>query len=254
MLAPDQGTRWPEPLAYRRIACHAQVPPMAAGLAWEAAGGSSQRAEAAREARELLDLAERDLTQDRLRLVVIGGLPGTGKSTLAVRVAGALGATLLRSDEVRRQLAGIDPGEPAPAPFGQGLYRPEMTEATYAELLRLAREALVSGQSVVADASWHEPGWRDQAVSLAGATGAEPREFRCVLPTDVIMQRITGGGAAGGQSEATAAVVRGLAASIEPWPSAADVDTTASPDEVAEEVLRMIAAGGAGESRQQGGA
>jgi hypothetical protein len=243
MLAPEQGTGWPEPLAYRRIGYRAQAPPMAAGLAWEASGGPSQRAEA-REANELAGLAEPGLTQDPVRLVLIGGLPGTGKSTLAIRVAGALGAALLSSDQVRGQLAAA----------GQGLYRPEMTEATYAELLRLATEALTAGRSVVVDASWHESAWRDRAASLAAAARAEIREFRCVLPTEVIVQRITGGLASDGPSEATAAVVRGLAASIEPWPAAVDVDTTASPDEVAEEVLGAITSGSAGASRQQGGA
>lgn len=237
------GDRWPDSLAHHHIAYRAQVRCKVAALAWEqAAEGSQRRTESARDARQLLELAGRHLAEGRVRLVVIGGLPGTGKSTLAARVAAALGAVLIRSDEVRKQLAGLEPGVSAAAPFGQGLYRPEMTEATYTELLGQARAALAGGQSVVADASWHEPRWRDEVRSLAAAVTADLSEFRCVLPTEVIMERIKG--RSGGPSDATADVVMRLAASQQRWPTAVEVDTVRSPDEVTEQVLAVVRAAG----------
>ena len=63
------------------------------------------------EARRLHDLALGYLERARARLVVVGGLPGTGKSTLAARLAESQGWTLLRSDEVRKELFGPAPGE-----------------------------------------------------------------------------------------------------------------------------------------------
>jgi 2-phosphoglycerate kinase len=49
------------------------------------------------------------LRQGRVSLVVVGGPPATGKSTLAGALADRLGAVLMSSDHVRKELAGIDP-------------------------------------------------------------------------------------------------------------------------------------------------
>lgn len=238
------GDTWPDSLAHHHIAYRAQVRAKVAALAWEQADeGSPGRDRAAREARQLLSLAATHLTAGRVRLVVVGGLPGTGKSTLAGRLGEALGAAVLRSDEIRKQLAGIDTTAPAPAPFGQGLYRPEMTEATYGELLRRARAALAAGQSVVADASWHDPAWREAARTLAGQVVADLAELRCDLPIGLIVARVGTRAAAGGDaSDATTALVRQLAASQQPWPSALAVDTTVPPAQVAQNVLRSLGA------------
>jgi predicted kinase len=79
----------------------------------------------------LLAQARRHLEASAVRLVVVGGLPGTGKSTLAAGLADALGATVIRSDEVRKELAGLRPDQPAPTAFGEGLYGPTAAAATY---------------------------------------------------------------------------------------------------------------------------
>ena len=50
----------------------------------------------------------------RVQLVVVGGLPGTGKTTLAAAVGDELGWPVLRSDEIRKALAGLGPLEHAP--------------------------------------------------------------------------------------------------------------------------------------------
>ena len=187
------GDTWPDSLAHHHIAYRAQVRAKVAALAWEQADeGSRAQDRAAREAQHLLSLAAEHLRAGRVALVVIGGLPGTGKSTLAGYLGEALGAAVLRSDEIRKQLAGIDPAVPAPAPFGQGLYRPEMTEATYGELLRRAQGLLAAGGSVGADASWHDPAWREAARTLAGAGSPALAEGRGGLAVRVVVG--TGGG------------------------------------------------------------
>ncbi len=238
------GDNWPESLAHHHIAYRAQVRAKVAALAWEQAdAGSRAQEQAARDARHLLDLAAWHLAAGRVRLVVVGGLPGTGKSTLASRLGEVLDAVVLRSDEVRKQLAGFDPARPAPAPFGQGLYRPEMTEATYGELLRRARVALSGGRSVIADASWHDPAWRVAARTLATQASADLAELRCELPIEAIVERVDGRAAAGGDaSDATVTLVRRLAASQQPWPSAQTVNTGPPPAQVAETVLRSLGA------------
>jgi hypothetical protein len=233
---------WPDSLAHHHIAYRAQVRAKVAALAWEQADeGSAGQARAAQEARQLLGLAAAHLAAGRIRLVVVGGLPGTGKSTLAARLGDALGAAVLRSDVIRKQLAGWDARTPAPAPFGQGLYSPEMTKATYGELLRQARAVLGAGQSVVADASWLDPAWRETARGLAAEVSADLTEVRCDLPIEMIVARVDARAAAGNDlSDATADLVRRLAASQQPWPSALAVDTTPPPAMVVEKVRRAL--------------
>jgi aminoglycoside phosphotransferase family enzyme len=82
------------------------------------------------------DLTLRHLRASTVRLILIGGPPATGKTTLAGRVADRLGAVVLSSDHVRKELAGLDPVTSAAATYRQGIYAPTWTERTYAELTR----------------------------------------------------------------------------------------------------------------------
>jgi aminoglycoside phosphotransferase family enzyme/predicted kinase len=101
------------------------------------------------------------------RLIAIGGLSGTGKTTLAMALApevGAIpGAVVLRSDVIRKRLAGV-PLEQAMPP---GWYTRENSAATYRELTELARIALQAGHSVVADAVFAAKEERDAIEAVA---------------------------------------------------------------------------------------
>ena len=55
-------------------------------------------------ARAHLEQAHAHLTAGRVQLVLIGGLPGTGKSTLASGLERELGMCVVRSDELRKTL------------------------------------------------------------------------------------------------------------------------------------------------------
>ena len=67
-------------------------------------------------------------------LVLVGGLPGTGKSTLAGALADRLGFTVLSSDRIRKELAGVPAGQRCAALWGTGIYAAAWTEQVYAEL------------------------------------------------------------------------------------------------------------------------
>ena len=77
---------------------------------------------------------------------MIGGLPGTGKTTLAAALGDELGWPVLRTDETRKELAGLDPTD-APAAYGEGLYTPTSTEATYAAVLARARNCSLAARA-----------------------------------------------------------------------------------------------------------
>ncbi|MFP3905490.1 MAG: AAA family ATPase [Acidimicrobiales bacterium] len=230
------GDSWPASLAHHHIAYRAQVRAKVAAIrADQGVAGSAEKSAA------LLDLARRHLESARVRLVLVGGLPGTGKSTLAAGLHAALGAVVLRSDVVRKQLAGRSPDEPAAAPFGEGIYRPAVTEATYEELADRAATALGMGETVVIDASWSDERHRAAARRVADATAADLVELRCVAPTDVAADRLRARGDRGGDaSDADATIAARLEEVADPWPEATPVDTVAGRDAARDAAVAAI--------------
>jgi len=99
-------------------------------------------------------LARGYLERQRLKptLFITCGLTGSGKSTLAAQLSFELGIATYNSDRVRKQLAALPPDSAQRVPFETGLYSAAASEATYAELLRLAEAELAMGRSVVVDA------------------------------------------------------------------------------------------------------
>ncbi|OHV31571.1 hypothetical protein BCD49_31605 [Pseudofrankia sp. EUN1h] len=197
-------------------------------------------------ARRLAALTLDHLRRGRVRLVLVGGLPGTGKSTLAGQLAEAEdGWALLRSDVVRKELAGLPVDAPAPAELNPGMnagiYAPAATEAVYAELLRRAGHALAHGENVLLDASWSSAAARAAAARLATAAAVDLVELRCVTAPEVAAARIARR-AAGGRdaSDATAAVHAAMAARADPWPTATVIHTTAPPTESAAMARRRL--------------
>ena len=158
-------------------------------------------------------------------MTLVGGLPGAGKSTLAQGLATANGWRLLRTDEIRHELAGVDLGA-APS-FGQGRYSPDATEATYVELLHRARELVAHGESVVLDASWMDDGLRARARTIAADCHTELFEICCEARSDVAARRIESRLARQDDpSEATPEIRQAMARSVKPWGSATHIDTT----------------------------
>lgn len=96
----------------------------------------------------------------RPSLVVMCGLPGSGKSWLAGRLAGALGLEVVSSDRVRKELAGLSPTDRTAGAVRERLYAPQMTERTYAEVLSRCRAALAAGRGAIADATFATRGLR----------------------------------------------------------------------------------------------
>lgn len=186
---------------------------------------------------ELVDLAQRHLKEGRVSLVLVGGPPGTGKSTLATRLAEALGGTVLSSDRIRKELAGLSPGTHAPAPLGHGIYTAQWTDRTYREMLRRAESMLVMGETVVLDATWGGSGARSLAEDLARRTSSELTPLRCDLPPEVAAERIAGRDSV---SDADPAVAAALRAEFEEWPEAARIDTRPPVDLVVAQVRHRL--------------
>jgi hypothetical protein len=189
---------------------------------------------AGEQARQLLRMARQHLERGRVVLTIVGGLPGTGKSTLATELADRFGWTVLRSDEVRKDLAGIGHTTPAGGAYREGLYSEAMTTATYRALLDRARSLLEFGEPVVLDASWSARAWREQASALAEGTSSDLVELRCDAPASVAEARLIIRARTGlDASDATADVAARMGTEFDPWPTALTVDTSPHPDEAA---------------------
>jgi uncharacterized protein len=192
---------------------------------------------------ELLDLARDHLRRGRVALVLVGGAPGTGKSTVAHGLAESRGWIVLRSDVVRKELVGLDPYEHAPAALGEGLYTPRATTRTYEELLRRARVALELGESVVLDASWSDARPRADAAHVAAATASDLIELRCDVDPNVADARIELRRATHDDpSDADRDVAATLRSGAAPWPSATVVDTSGTEPDTVAEAVRATAA------------
>jgi len=138
----------------------------------------------------LLALGELETPTRRPCLVLVGGLPGTGKSTLAQGLAERAAFSLIRSDLVRKELAGLQPQESARSAFEEGIYAPAWSERTYAECLCRAEKFLFEGRRVIVDASFGQEK-RRQAFLNAAARQAVPVVFMvCQAEPEVARRRM----------------------------------------------------------------
>ena len=134
--------------------------------------GEGKRANAARDARRYFALAEDCLVEAPARLVAIGGLSGTGKTTIAAGLAPFLGrvpgAVHVRSDIERKRMLAKAETEHLP----QSGYTSETSAKVYGLLARKAQQALVTGYCVIADAVHARPEERAGIERAAQAASA----------------------------------------------------------------------------------
>jgi uncharacterized protein len=156
----------------------------------ERATGDLARAEMASEARGYLDLAHRSLQPEPCRLIAIGGVSGTGKSTLAAALAPEIGlrpgARVLRSDVVRKLLLGVDPETRLPA----NAYTREMSQRVYDTLRQKAAIGLEAGYSVIIDAVALMPEERRSFAEVARSLAVPFLGFWLEGPVSTLANRI----------------------------------------------------------------
>ncbi|TDP31549.1 AAA family ATPase [Nocardia ignorata] len=185
--------------------------------------GQGDPAAAAR-LRNHLGIAARHLAAGAVRLTVIGGLPGTGKSAVAARLGERTGAVVLGSDHLRRQLAATGEVDGDIGRFGAGRYSAANKALVYDTLVDRARKLLARGIPVILDASWTGEADRARARTLAEEVHADLVELRCVCPRDLAHERIRA--RRGGESDASVDTADAMAAAATDWPDAVVVDTS----------------------------
>lgn len=181
-------------------------------------------------------------------LLLTAGLMGVGKTTLARGLAIAIGGELLRSDEIRKELAGISPCHPCPEAFAQGLYSPEMTRKTYAELRQRASRLLHAGQIVIIDASFARSAERQAFFELADMLGKPAWLLYLHCDRETALSRLDRRQAEGTDaSDGRRELVETQAAAFEP-PDCLDhlitIDSSAAVDYNVQIIICLLLAGG----------
>jgi hypothetical protein len=151
------------------LSCRAAVRAKTSATAANLQGDPQRKRELQDMAREYLAMAQRLLQPPPACLIAIGGLSGSGKSTLARALApliGAVpGAVVIRSDETRKQLCGVDPLQR----LGPEGYTAEMSRQVYETIAHRAAQAVAGGQSAIVDAVYGRPADRETIGRVAAA-------------------------------------------------------------------------------------
>jgi len=164
----------------------------------------------------------------RPRLVVMMGLPGTGKTYLAQKLAARIDALHLMTDSIRKQLFGIPIDARRFAGYGKGLYAPGVSRKTYREMYRRARAYLAKGQVVLVDATFLQEDFRNEARALARRAGVPVLFVHADCPERTVASRMKRRLRQGGFSDADLAVYRGMRRRFSPprtGPDLVRVDT-----------------------------
>ncbi|MCR5878785.1 bifunctional aminoglycoside phosphotransferase/ATP-binding protein [Phenylobacterium sp. J367] len=158
-------------------------------------------------ARRYVDAGIAHLSPPPPRLLAVGGLSGSGKSTFGRAVAGRIGASpgavVLRTDEIRKRLLNIPPTQP----LGREHYTPAAQGQVYDAMIADARAMLAAGRSVVLDASFMDGGLRDRVAQLARDAGVPFDGVWLDAPAHVLEARVAA--RTGDASDANVDVLRG---------------------------------------------
>jgi hypothetical protein len=160
----------------------------------------------------LLALGELSRPSERPCVVLVAGLPGTGKSALAHDLPGF---TWVRADAIRKELAGLEPTASGHAALEGGLYTHAWNDRTYQACLDRAQLLLFAGRRVVVDASFKEERRRVAFVEIARKWGVPIRILSCDAPALIVRRRLDA--RTGDPSDADFRVYEHMRATWEPY-------------------------------------
>ena len=143
-----------------------------------------------RDAIRYLDLAQFWIADTRPAIIVMHGLSGSGKSTIASQLAEQLGGIQIRSDVERKRLFDLKPHDQSDSSLEQGIYTSDATLQTYARLADLADKLVKAGVTVIVDASFLKRCYRNQFKRLARKNRAAYIVLCCNAPINELRDRI----------------------------------------------------------------
>jgi predicted kinase len=111
-------------------------------------------------------------------IIMLSGLPGTGKSYLSHKLAELLGFTNVESDAVRKEL------------FPKPSYSTKESATVFRSLHNLLKERLENGLSVIFDATNLEERYREIVYKIAGRSGAKLILVEVEAPPELVRKRL----------------------------------------------------------------
>ena len=125
-------------------------------------------------------------------MIVMHGLSGSGKSTVAAQLAETLGAVRIRSDVVRKQIFSIAADGNSHSGLETGIYHSEATSLTYRHLQQIAQKIIDAGFCVIVDATFLQEAQRREMLQTESITTHRARIIiNCNAPEAVLRQRIS---------------------------------------------------------------
>lgn len=168
--------------------------------------------------RKYLSLAESYLKPRSRFLAIMHGVSGTGKSSVAGRLAGEVGAIRIRSDVERKRLFGLPPDAGSHSEKAEGIYTEEASHRTLTRLEELAEQLLGMGFPVIVDATFIQRKWRAPFLDLAQRMKVPFAILDCQADEAVILERLEKRARQGdGISEAGVEIMRSQMENLEPF-------------------------------------
>jgi len=164
-----------------RSAIRAKVAAIFAGEA-EIQQSDREKAVARSQSHWLWCLSELEQPDQRPALVLVSGLPGTGKSTLSRMLANAGDFEILRSDVIRKEFF--------PRADSTPLYSADKTQRVYDECWIRARQRLLAGGRVIVDATFQGEANRQRFLQLAIDSGIRTVWLECTASEEITKLRL----------------------------------------------------------------
>ena len=139
---------------------------------------------------DYIELADQWASRHRAALIVMHGLSGSGKSTVAAQLVEALGAIQIRSDVMRKQLFDIDLDASSGSGLDDGIYRSDASALTYRKLEQVAATIIAADYCVIVDATFLREAQRRQMLELKSAKPYARIVVVCDAPEAVLRKRI----------------------------------------------------------------
>ena len=151
---------------------------------------SSSYAEQIQPSIDYIELAARWSGSHRAGLVIMHGLSGSGKSTVAAQLVEALGAIQIRSDVIRKRLFNLDAQESSGSALAQGIYTGDATGQTYDRMREIAATIIDADFTVIADATFLLESQRKALLEMAVSPSCKKIIIHCEVPEAELRKRI----------------------------------------------------------------